>query len=221
MEENDYYGSSYGTHSYSSFVQVLDRTKEDVPTGVLRPDGVPDGARLVSLRREPDIVDSCSYELFMEDKEMEEDLVKNSRRYNIDLSHNLLWCRGEDVANMVVSGTHRYIEFHCIKQSLIVDGEKIIPAPVTKKDIFRSKDISLVEKRSLMRFVQNVMKLLEPVDTETNVYEEGNSIPQSNSTFMEYMAEQKLSENLQKFILYIVCLSTSEEGKITYINLNI
>lgn len=156
---------------------------------------------------------------------VEEILMKDSRRYNIDMTSNLIWARGKDIKVLVRAGTHRYLEFQCLRKTLYYQANKnrFIVAPVTKKDIFRTKDISLVEKRSLMRFVTNVMKQLqtsassettaeqdEADDQATNEEEEENVASQAE-TFVEYMKEQKLTENLQNYILYIVCLCASVE----------
>ena len=186
---------------------------------------LPPNSKLLPLTQRPNLIKNGSYVHFEhqstendngEEKDdskiesIEENLTKDSRRYNIDLHNNFLWCRGEDVENMVQSGTHRYIEFHCVRQTLISDNNgKLISAPVTKKDIFRSKDISLVEKRNLMRFVQTVMQ-----NFDDNIETEEKLDVSKFESFKEFMVSQKLSDNLQSFILYIVCLCTSESGNI-------
>jgi len=67
-----------------------------------------------------------------------------------------------------------------------------------------------------MRFVQNVMQEItesvpEPDKDQENENEEASEPPQvlDNELFIDYLKEQNLSEKLQSFILYIICLCSS------------
>jgi len=236
LEENEYYGSSFATHPYKSYTELLNGPGNASRSNA--PETLPPNSSLYTLPKRPNMLGNCSSKLFnpnspttepeetanQENQQTAEteskqdalhaEFMKDSRKYNFDVSSTVMWARGKDLSNMVVAGTHRYIEFHCIKQSMCFTEGQVIPAPVTKKDIFRSKDISLVEKRNLMRFVQNVMQEIQESNVEGDKVEDESKDTveceeDQNISFVEYMQRQNLSPKLQSFILYIVCLCSS------------
>jgi len=86
-------------------------------------------------------------------------MILNSHRFCIDLSPYLLLCRGASVNYIVQSNVAQYIEFKSLDKmhlatSVAEGGLKIKAVPCTKSDVFKSSELSLVEKRVLMKFTR-------------------------------------------------------------------
>ena len=168
----------------------------------------------------------------------EDELNKLDRRFNIDVANQLLWARGKDIDNFVKSGTFRYLEFLCLSHSYILDKASIEQVPCSKKDIFKSKFISLIEKRSLMKFVTASTQIISKSTTENTQNEsaqnkqsesqepkptesgeskeeepEGAPLdPNSFSSFLEFVRSQNVSKKLENFILYVISLFSNYQG---------
>lgn len=244
LEEDVFYGSNFGTHPYNSFLEQIKGNSNKKESSITLPE-LPPNTSLIKLKQNSKILNNGSSTIFEPQtqnteqvkqeneeeegeenekppKSLESEFISNNRQYNLDITTALLWSRGTPIANMVDSGTSRYIEFHCMKRALYFDNDKFITAPVTKKEIFKSKDISFVEKRKIMSFVQNVMQELQESVAEPDKQENGEEIEEivqsreeENTTFNEYMNAQGLTERLKNFILYIVCLcSTKTEANL-------
>ena len=229
LDENDFYGSTTASHPLQKLDEILKAVSPVVSLNGPAPclEELPASLTRVQLMRNPQTISHGSTQFFQHPPEsdessmegtgeetvsIEEQLSKDSRKYDLDLLTNLMWARGSDVNNLVKSGTHRYLEFHCMKQSLLYRQEesRFLVAPVTKKDIFRSKDISLVDKRNLMRFVTNIM---QPTEQLPEVPEGGQkAVEEVSGTFVDFMTKDKLSESLQSLVLYMVCLCATEAG---------
>jgi len=69
-------------------------------------------------------------------------MLKNSRRYNIDLSPALLLANGFMVETLVQSGVHQYCEFKAAQASFLYQKKKIRKVPCSKNDIFSDKVLS-------------------------------------------------------------------------------
>jgi len=81
-----------------------------------------------------------------------------SRKFSIDLSFQLTFSAGNLVETMINSGVSKYLEFRCVDCILIHDGLAPGTAPVvvpcSKGDVFKTKMLSTIEKRSLMKLLQ-------------------------------------------------------------------
>ncbi|CAG8459115.1 5254_t:CDS:10 [Funneliformis mosseae] len=81
-------------------------------------------------------------------------LLKESRRYNLDLAPKIMPCRGELIELLISSGVGRYLEFKALDRTYIYsDQDKYDKVPCSKEDVFTSQTVSLVDKRKLMRFL--------------------------------------------------------------------
>ncbi|XP_070221759.1 rab proteins geranylgeranyltransferase component A 1 isoform X2 [Bos mutus] len=132
-------------------------------------------------------------------------IIKEGRRFNIDLVSKLLYSRGLLIDLLIKSNVSRYAEFKNITRILAFREGRVKQVPCSRADVFNSKQLTMVEKRMLMKFLTFCMEYEEHPD-EYKAYEE--------ITFSEYLKTQKLTPNLQYFVLHSMAM-TSETGSST------
>ncbi|XP_025734594.1 rab proteins geranylgeranyltransferase component A 1 isoform X2 [Callorhinus ursinus] len=103
-------------------------------------------------------------------------IIKEGRRFNIDLVSKLLYSRG-----------------------LLIDLLIKSNVPCSRADVFNSKQLTMVEKRMLMKFLTFCMEYEKHPD-EYKAYEE--------ITFSEYLKTQKLTPNLRYFVLHSIAMTS-------------
>ncbi|KAM4546612.1 rab proteins geranylgeranyltransferase component A 1 isoform 2-T2 [Fundulus diaphanus] len=131
-------------------------------------------------------------------------LVKEGRRFNIDLVSKLLFSRGSLVDLLIKSNVSRYAEFKNVTRILTYRHDNIEQVPCSRADVFASRQLSVVEKRKLMRFLTSCMEETE----EQTAY---NGRP-----YLAFLRDQQLGESLQHFLLHSIAMVTedtpAEEG---------
>ncbi|XP_043315722.1 rab proteins geranylgeranyltransferase component A 1 [Cervus canadensis] len=132
-------------------------------------------------------------------------IIKEGRRFNIDLVSKLLYSRGLLIDLLIKSNVSRYAEFKNITRILAFREGRVKQVPCSRADVFNSKQLTMVEKRMLMKFLTFCMEYEEHPD-EYKDFEE--------ITFSEYLKTQKLTPNLQYFVLHSIAM-TSETGSST------
>uniref|UniRef100_A0A8B9YXU4 Rab proteins geranylgeranyltransferase component A n=1 Tax=Bos mutus grunniens TaxID=30521 RepID=A0A8B9YXU4_BOSMU len=132
-------------------------------------------------------------------------IIKEGRRFNIDLVSKLLYSRGLLIDLLIKSNVSRYAEFKNITRILAFREGRVKQVPCSRADVFNSKQLTMVEKRMLMKFLTFCMEYEEHPD-EYKAYEE--------ITFSEYLKTQKLTPSLQYFVLHSMAM-TSETGSST------
>jgi Rab proteins geranylgeranyltransferase component A len=85
-----------------------------------------------------------------------QELLRDDRRYNIDLIPRGIWSNSKMVQQIVASGVNRYIDFKCYSAAYSLNDVALEPVPTSKSEVF-SSDLSLREKRALMSFVKACM----------------------------------------------------------------
>ncbi|OBZ66646.1 Rab proteins geranylgeranyltransferase component A [Grifola frondosa] len=81
-------------------------------------------------------------------------LPTQSRQYSISLAPSIIPSIGPLIDSLIASGVSRYGNFKLLEKVAIYDrpgGVKSVPG--SKEDVFKSKVLSLVDKRRLMRFL--------------------------------------------------------------------
>jgi RAB protein geranylgeranyltransferase component A len=105
---------------------------------------------------------------------------------------------------LVASGVARYGGFRLVERVCVYDSSgSVKPVPGSKEDIFKNKEISLVDKRRLMRFL-----MFAAGDFEETKELEGHEI----SPFPAYLKNVfSLNEEMSNAITYALayCLSPS------------
>uniref|UniRef100_A0ABI7W3E9 Rab proteins geranylgeranyltransferase component A n=1 Tax=Felis catus TaxID=9685 RepID=A0ABI7W3E9_FELCA len=132
-------------------------------------------------------------------------IIKEGRRFNIDLVSKLLYSRGLLIDLLIKSNVSRYAEFKNITRILAFREGRVEQVPCSRADVFNSKQLTMVEKRMLMKFLTFCMEYEKHPD-EYKAYEE--------ITFSEYLKTQKLTPNLQYFLLHSIAM-TSETASNT------
>ncbi|NWZ63638.1 RAE1 geranylgeranyltransferase, partial [Acrocephalus arundinaceus] len=80
-------------------------------------------------------------------------IVREGRRFNIDLVSKLLYSRGLLIDLLIKSNVSRYAEFKNATRVLAFQEGKVEQVPCSRADVFNSRQLTMVEKRMLMKFL--------------------------------------------------------------------
>uniref|UniRef100_A0A8C5PIZ6 Rab proteins geranylgeranyltransferase component A n=1 Tax=Leptobrachium leishanense TaxID=445787 RepID=A0A8C5PIZ6_9ANUR len=127
-------------------------------------------------------------------------IVKEGRRFNIDLVSKFLYSRGMLIGLLIKSNVSRYTEFKNITRILTHHDGNIEQVPCSRADVFASKQLSMVEKRMLMKFLTFCAEY-EQHSEEYQDYKE--------STFSEFLNFKKLTPSLHHFVLYSIAMAST------------
>ncbi|XP_057582863.1 rab proteins geranylgeranyltransferase component A 2 [Hippopotamus amphibius kiboko] len=124
-------------------------------------------------------------------------IVKEGRRFNIDLVSKLLYSQGLLIDLLIKSSVSRYAEFKNVTRILAFREGKVEQVPCSRADVFNSKELTMVEKRMLMKFL-----------TFCSDYEQHPDEYQAftQCSFSEYLKTKKLTPNLQHFVLHSIAM---------------
>ncbi|KAJ3324326.1 hypothetical protein HDV06_000365 [Boothiomyces sp. JEL0866] len=146
--------------------------------------------------------DSVSVGLGSEE-EFIQDILKNKRRFNIERTPKLLYSDG-DIIKLIQNGACPSLEFQLIK-SLYLNGKRV---PYSKEDIFSNKEISLIEKRRMM-------KLLTTAVEYGTISEDGSiqnfSAEDSELSFSDYLQSLGLKTELINIAYSAIALITTND----------
>ncbi|KAM3869029.1 rab proteins geranylgeranyltransferase component A 1 [Diretmus argenteus] len=123
-------------------------------------------------------------------------LVKEGRRFNIDLVSKLMYSRGSLVDLLIKSNVSRYAEFKNVTRILTYRHGNVEQVPCSRADVFASRQLSVVEKRKLMRFLTSCLE-------ETQEHQAFTGRP-----YLEFLRNQQLGNNLEHFLLYSIAMAT-------------
>ncbi|XP_061596449.1 rab proteins geranylgeranyltransferase component A 1 [Cololabis saira] len=123
-------------------------------------------------------------------------LVKEGRRFNIDLISKLMFSRGSLIDLLIKSNVSRYAEFKNVTRVLTYRHGNVEQVPCSRADVFASRQLSVVEKRKLMRFLTSCMEEAE----EHQAY--------SGRPYLEFLRDQQLGDNLEHFLLHSIAMVT-------------
>ncbi|KAM6061724.1 rab proteins geranylgeranyltransferase component A 1 isoform 2-T2 [Chlamydotis macqueenii] len=130
-------------------------------------------------------------------KIMYSQIVREGRRFNIDLVSKLLYSRGLLIDLLIKSNVSRYAEFKNATRILAYREGKVEQVPCSRADVFNSRQLTMVEKRMLMKFLTFCLDYEQHPD-EYQEYE--------NNTFAQFLRTQKLTPSLQHFILHSIAM---------------
>ncbi|NXH03946.1 RAE1 geranylgeranyltransferase, partial [Loxia leucoptera] len=80
-------------------------------------------------------------------------IVREGRRFNIDLVSKLLYSRGLLIDLLIKSNVSRYAEFKNATRVLAFREGRVEQVPCSRADVFNSRQLTMVEKRMLMKFL--------------------------------------------------------------------
>ncbi|XP_045478876.1 rab proteins geranylgeranyltransferase component A 1 [Harmonia axyridis] len=126
----------------------------------------------------------------------QESLMKDSRKFIIDLCPKLHFARGVFVELLISSNIARYSEFRSVSRVLTWINGNLEVVPCSRSDVFANNRVTVVEKRMLM-------KLLTSIEGD-----EKNSTVPPETTYKSFLKGKKLSDNIIHFVLYALSMST-------------
>ncbi|XP_043913688.1 rab proteins geranylgeranyltransferase component A 1 [Protopterus annectens] len=124
-------------------------------------------------------------------------IVKEGRRFNIDLVSKFLFSRGSLVDLLIKSNVSRYAEFKNVTRILTYQNGQVEQVPCSRADVFASKQLSVVEKRMLMKFLTFCMDY-EQHPEEYLDFKDGK--------FSEFLKTKKLTASLHHFIQHSIAM---------------
>ena len=177
IDTNSYYGGDEATLSLEELVQWLDEAAESTHST----------SRIQQISRSAHV-------------------PSHSRQYSICLQPSIIPSTGAFIASLVASGVSKYSGFRLLDCVGIHDPTgRVKQVPGSKEDIFKSKEITLVEKRRLMRFLTFAAS-----DFEDKKELDGNhDVP-----FLEFLQTTfSLNEEMASVIAYALAFCVSPKGK--------
>ncbi|KAL0273377.1 UNVERIFIED_CONTAM: hypothetical protein PYX00_006058 [Menopon gallinae] len=130
-------------------------------------------------------------------EENEEYMKRESRKFNLDLCPKVLFSRGPLVELLISSNIAKYAEFKSVSRVLTWRNDHLELVPCSRADVFATKNISVVEKRLLVKILTSFLKYPDNSD-ELSGFE--------NKTFFEYLKYKKLPDNIIHYILYAMAM---------------
>ena len=122
-----------------------------------------------------------------------DEMMKHSRKFNIDLTPRLLFSRGDMVELLISSNISRYTEFKSVTRVMTMLDGNMEQVPSSRSDVFNTKKISVVEKRILMKFLTQCMQ-----EEDINI--------DPDKTFAEYLKKQNLTPNLLHYVCHSIAM---------------
>ncbi|NWT00259.1 RAE2 geranylgeranyltransferase, partial [Mionectes macconnelli] len=131
-------------------------------------------------------------------------IVREGRRFNIDLVSKLLFSRGLLIDLLIKSNVSRYAEFKNATRILAFREGKVEQVPCSRADVFNSRQLTMVEKRMLMKFLTFCLDY----EQHPEEYQDHES-----STFAQFLQTRKLTPSLQHFILHSIAMVSETESR--------
>ncbi|TFK43332.1 GDP dissociation inhibitor-domain-containing protein [Crucibulum laeve] len=133
------------------------------------------------------------------------DIPSYARQYSICLCPSVIPSIGPFISALVASGVSKYTGFRLLESAAVYDSSGTLKnVPGSKEDVFKNKDISLIEKRRLMRFLTFSAGDFE----DTKELEGSQQLP-----FLQFLQEVfSLSEEISSVIAYSLayCVSVDD-----------
>ncbi|KAL7711542.1 Rab escort protein [Entamoeba marina] len=147
-----------------------------------------------------DLVIKYSVEIPLENKDFE-------RAIHIDLTPQLFYSNGGLIKLIAESGVHNYMEFLAIESVHMYINDKIIRVPDSKNTLFTCEDLTLIQKRQLMRFLSDESITSKEEPKETELFKKIEEV----GSLRKYLQSIGLTTLCQDIIIYGLCLSSSED----------
>jgi RAB protein geranylgeranyltransferase component A len=131
--------------------------------------------------------------------------LSEARQYSLSLSPSIIPSRGPLISALVSSGVSRYGGFRLLERVGIYDCfGSVKPVPWSKDDIFKSKSISLIDKRRLMRFLMFAAGEFEGSK---------ELVGKENSSFREFLKTNfSLTEEIAAAVAYSLAYCSTSTG---------
>ncbi|OWM66500.1 rab escort protein 1 isoform X1 [Punica granatum] len=138
-----------------------------------------------------------------------ETLEEHARKFNLDVAGpRVLFCADRAIDAILKWSTNHYLEFKAIDANFIcVENGKLMRVPDSRSAIFKDKNLSLIEKNQLMKFLKIVQRHLDPdEDASSKVSQEDLESP-----FAEFLAKIKLPPKIKSIIMYSIAMADHDQ----------
>ncbi|CAI5729763.1 unnamed protein product [Hyaloperonospora brassicae] len=257
LDQNDYYGSNYASFPLSQFLRWT--KNEAIPPRNFNGNEdsrqvEPNADKTVETENQRVLPLKSSFgchllEEGFANETVKEELLQQSSSFSIDVNPRLMLSSEHLVEILITSGVGRYLEFAAIERTYVhfqpsalgvqqseeedIYNDTVWEVPCSKRDVFQSKLLGMVEKRQLMKFLQFVADygethiLHEDVKTKNErtlalgraLKRPQNKVSQTDEDaeiaayldrpFQELLEEHfKLSNKLQQVVVYCVGLAS-------------
>jgi RAB protein geranylgeranyltransferase component A len=200
LDENQYYGGFSASLALDSLNDFLSAAKTCLPSSASHENF--QWQQVTEVKKKAfKGTQSVHHVEIVNPSEEKTDMVKSpslSRRCSIDLVPKVIWSRSIVIDTLIRAGVSRYMEFKTIQHLYMQAEGEMMQVPVSKADVFKTSNISLLEKRQLMKFITT---LSNPDENEQAILAEYSSRP-----FADYAKLKKISERLTNFISYAIAL---------------
>lgn len=134
-----------------------------------------------------------------------EDVPPQPRQYAVSLAPSIVPSIGPHIDALIASGVSRYGSFKLLEKVAVYDSPGLVQSvPGSKEDVFKSKALSLIDKRRLMRFL-----MFAASEFESKKELEGKE----QTPFIRYLREVfSLNDKTVNAIAYALAFCTSGEG---------
>ncbi|KZT20626.1 FAD/NAD-P-binding domain-containing protein [Neolentinus lepideus HHB14362 ss-1] len=133
LDQNAYYGGDEASLTLDELVQWADTRAADVD---------PEASAFAASQTAKFTSISHSHHV-----------LPNSRQYSLSLTPSIIPSKGPLISSLIGSGVSRYGGYKLLERIAVFSSGEVRNVPGCKEDVFKSKDLSLVEKRRLMRFL--------------------------------------------------------------------
>ena len=131
----------------------------------------------------------------------QEKITKEYRKFSIDLVPKILFSCGKLVDLLISSNISRYAEFRTIDKVCTIFDGKIQSVPCSRTDVFNTKDLTIVEKRLLMKLLAQCMSYIEHPE-ELKDFED--------KSFLEFLKSNRLTEKIIHCMLEAISMSDGD-----------
>ena len=130
-------------------------------------------------------------------------LEKNKNRFCIDLDPRLILSRGPLVDVLIRMDVSQYMEFRSVDKvfSARSDGS-LWRVPLSKSIVFKDNELSLGEKRHLMRIINSVMGNPKSLNERARAREARRVETFKDRPFAEYLADTRAPQKLREMLTY-------------------
>lgn len=232
-KRNDFYGGEYSSHNLNSFIDLLDKYKHEKVRSKLSNSQESNAKQTTEniIKNESKTMEKQSFlEIEMNDENFladdsinlfdidyawtsassrneRESLIKQSRRFNIDLCPNFFYSRGKFIELLISSDVSKYSEFKLVDRILAQSKQNkshLERMPTSRSEVFKTTQMSMIEKRLMMKFVQectNAASFDELIEKE-----KANAI-----SFGQFIRRRKMPESIANYLINCVAMCPNEE----------
>lgn len=136
-----------------------------------------------------------------------ESLMKQSRRFNIDLCPNFFYSRGKFIELLISSDVSKYSEFKLVDRILAQSKQnsgQLERMPTSRSEVFKATQMSMIEKRLMMKFVQECTNAAS--FNELFEKERVNEI-----SFRQFISRRRMPESIANYLVNCVAMCPNDE----------